>query len=341
MNHAKRGVDAFRDDFVSLEWVTNEFKESNNKGAKREIPKIKNIPLYREIINCHVKRRITQEPDVKKHINIPVATINNEYIEWDNDHLAYYLKVAEDFAQWYLKHRKESAKKGKKTNLVAVLARIKAVETAASIPQKEIKKFSVFMPTKGLTSKQQHAIDYLQDMVEQGHKSILYAKNPKTLEILGNALNKVNIEYTMMHGGIGINERTEALNNEFRYGSKPCLLATLGVVQKGLNIPQANRVYCYDTDWTDKTMKQAIARVLRPQQKRDVIVTIGHLIGSIDEYKHQMVEFKSDAINAGLDWGAAKTGMRKFIHMDTILFKFCEGLAELRGIEHKELRKIA
>jgi hypothetical protein len=38
-----RGIDSFRDDYVVLEWATNEFTDNLRGGAKREIPKINNV----------------------------------------------------------------------------------------------------------------------------------------------------------------------------------------------------------------------------------------------------------------------------------------------------------
>ena len=52
MNFAKRGVDAFRSDYVSLEWITNEFKEDMQSGAKREIPRIANLPKFGRRLRC-------------------------------------------------------------------------------------------------------------------------------------------------------------------------------------------------------------------------------------------------------------------------------------------------
>ncbi|WP_053572753.1 SNF2-related protein [Caballeronia cordobensis] len=61
VEYAMRGVDRFRDDFVVLEWVTWQFAESLQDGAKREVPKIGNLHLYRAMLAPHIKRRLHQD----------------------------------------------------------------------------------------------------------------------------------------------------------------------------------------------------------------------------------------------------------------------------------------
>ena len=94
-------MDRFRDDYVTLEWVTNEFSEQLQEGAKREVPAIANLPKYREMVSTLVKRRTTDEPMVSAYVRIPVPTERDVIVEWDKEHLAFYLKVAEEFYGWY------------------------------------------------------------------------------------------------------------------------------------------------------------------------------------------------------------------------------------------------
>lgn len=46
---------------ISYQWVTNEFAESLQTGAKREIPRIVDLPRYRTMLTPHVKRRLAAE----------------------------------------------------------------------------------------------------------------------------------------------------------------------------------------------------------------------------------------------------------------------------------------
>jgi hypothetical protein len=333
MQYAQRGIDAFREEFVTLEWCTNEFSEDLKSGAKREVPKIANLDAYRKAIAPHVKRRLVKEPEVAKFVNIKDPIETKIIVPWDNAHLLHYLTVAEDFAAWYTNLRERAGQRG--NNLIAILARIQAVHFAANYPQaiREGHK-----PFTGLTSKQLAAINKVVELTAQGHKTILYAHNPGTIELLSRELNKRGVDNMTLHGGKPIARRTKELNERFRFGECPNLLASLGCVQAGLNLWQADRGLFYDRDWAAKTEMQALRRMLRPQQKRDVVAYYLELPGSIDSYQDQMVSFKKATACAGIDWCTPENDDVEFLHLDTVLGRFCADIANLRGVERHKLR---
>ncbi len=328
------GVDRVREAFVTLEWVTNEFKDDLTTGAKREVPKLRNLPAYRAALAHHVKRRLAQEPEVAVNFRVPVPTRTVSEIDWDPAHLAHYLRVAAEFRQWYLQGQNGSRHR----NLVALLARIQAVQLAAALPQRR-SDTSPFVYDGGLTSKQRFAVDRLADLAAAGHKSIAFAEWPDLLDLVAGALARRGVESVVLHGGRPIAERVQDLNGRFRSGPVPILLASLGVAQKGLNIPEADRVLFLTRAWTAKTEDQAEGRVLRPQQQRPVVTEFLELRGSIDAYQRQMVEHKRDAITAGLDWGTPELADVDFLHLDTILGRFVDDLAQLIGCRRCDVRE--
>lgn len=337
MYASKRGTDAFRDDFIVTEWCTNEFKEDNTNGAKREVPKIANLSKYRAALSCHVKRRVSQEPEVAAHIKIPVPTKKVTTVSWDNKHLNHYLEVGEEFITWYNNAHKDAGRRGVRMNLVAVLARIQALEFACNLPQRGHNHFKYF---GRLTSKQKYAISRVQQLIKQGKKIILYAENPELLQLLHAELAKHNIDALLFHGGININKRTKLLDQQFRFGNKcQVMLASLGVTQNGLNIPQANYVLFYDRAWDCTTENQAGARVLRPQQLSDVDFEYLHIEGSIDEYKAQMVAHKQDSIHAGVDWATPELSTVEFLHLDTLLGRFVNDLTKKLKLTRTQLKE--
>lgn len=333
--YMERGVDRFRDRHVAFEWVTREFEDELQKGAKREVPKIVRLDEYRAALAPHVKRRVTDEPEVARHVAIPTPERSVIEIEWDERHLAYYLAVAEDFAEVYRQMYRDAERAGRNVNLVAVLARINAVRMACNYPQRDIRGFGRFT---GVTTKQRYAADRLAELAANGHKSILYADNPGCLAVIAAALEARETPCVLFHGGLPIKQRTREMNKRFRFGDCPVLLSTLSVGQKGLNIPQADRVLFYNRAWNAKTEEQAGRRVLRPQQPGPVAFEYLHLRGSIDGYQAQMVRWKAETSHTGLDYGAPTLDDEPFLHMDALLGQFCSDLAQLRGCERHELR---
>ncbi|MDD2765595.1 MAG: C-terminal helicase domain-containing protein [Opitutaceae bacterium] len=307
------------------------------EGAKREVPKIKDLAAYRALLAPLVKRRVAQEPAVAAYVTIPVPTEEVITAEWDERHLKHYLTVAAEFHHWFMEAKAMAGQRRQNVNLIALLARIGAVEAALNTPEQGSKQVHAY--TGGLTSKQRLAIERCVHHVADGHKVILFVRSPASAELFARQLRRRGIDCAVMHGGVSQKERTRALRDDFRLGQVPMLVATLGVAQTGLNIPEADRVIFYGRDWTSKTERQAKARVLRPQQKRPVLVEYLHLPGSLDDYMAQMVAFKGNAADAGLDWASPEFDDVEFLHLDTLLGRFCEQLAALPGCKPHELRE--
>jgi len=331
--HADCGIKAFREKFVTTEWVTREFEDTLVEGAKREIPRINNLEAYRAMLAPHVKRRIVEEPDVTRYVQIPKETREIVELPWDDAHLAYYIQIAEEFASWYANAMRQE---GKKSNLIAILAKIRAVSFASDYPQHGVEGFGSYL---ALTSKQRWVLDELEQLALAGKKTVLYAENPGQIDMLHRHLQNRGVDAVKFHGGIPIKTRTTELNRRFRHGDCPTLLATLGVTQKGLNLWQAEEEILLSRSWSATVEEQAIHRLLRPQQKKNVRVRYVHLPGGIDVYKDQLVSFKRDSARAGLDWGTPETSDVAFLHLNTVIGRFAQDIAKLHGVESYDLKE--
>lgn len=331
-----RGIDQFRDDFVVLEWATNEFKDDLRQGAKREIPKINNVVKFRDWTAAFVQRRLRNEPEVEPFAGCPRPVPVTRTIKWDEAHLRHYLKPAVNFSEWFEDHKRERNLEGKGVNFIAVLARINAVIQAANQPHaSDAGAGTRYHP---LTSKQRFAIDRLVELAAQGKKTILYATSPKLLERLERELAERGVEAVLFTGKDSIPARTKRLDERFRFGPAPVLLASLGVSQRGLNLEQASHIIFFNRDWTADAEAQAIARTTRPDQKEQVVVEYLHIIACIDEYMAQVVEWKTAAADSGLDWGDGATESEVFMHMDGILEAFCRSTMGMSANDvHREL----
>jgi len=326
--HTVRGAQAFSDDFVTLEWAVNEFKDGLEEGAKREIPKIKNVPLYRSWCDNFVKRRVRQEPEVKKHITINEAIYNApEIIEWDAPHWSHYYAVATEFASWFSNHQRKQNDNQKRINLVAVLAEIEAVNRAANAPhiRNEESKSAWKHTYSPLTSKQRWTIAKVRALIAAGRKPLVFAQSPDVLQRLGIELTNAGLKPMLFTGKQTISQRVHELT-EFR--AKPdsvdVMLVSYGCGMDGLNLPQFDSVILYNGSWSYRTISQAVARLLRPEQQQQVEVHQAHLRGSIDEYQAQIQSFKKNAMSSGIDY--QEQDQSDFLHLDHIFYQFVEDL---------------
>lgn len=327
-----RGVNAFIANHVVLEWATHEFKDTLSTGAKREIPQINNLPLFRSWLAPNVQRRTKYEPEVEPYAGCPKPSHNTLTLKWDNAHLKHYLKCALEFSEWYIAERKSA--EGKHMNLIEVLARIRTVINACDNPAFPSKDFPLaYSPT---TSKERWAIDRLTQLSNDGVKTIIYVTSPSEAERLGRLLENQNIESVIFHGKKSIKNRVQALDEEFRFGTKNILISTW-VGQRGLNIPEGKHVIMYSRNWSGNTEDQAIERTQRPEQDQSVMIEYPHLEGSINEYMAQVVEWKLAASDEGLDWGDGATESEVFFHMDHILYQFAKdtlGMSPRDALKH-------
>lgn len=330
--HTVRGAQAFADDFVTLEWAVHQFRDGLEEGAKREVPKIKNVPRYRTWSDAFVKRRVRQEPEVAEVISIQEAVYNKpEVIGWDNGHWAHYMKVATEFAAWFTNHQRKQSLDGKALNLVAVLAEIEAVNRAANCPHiRNVESETTWKETYfPLTSKQRWAIEKVKSLKAAGRKPLLFAQSPDVLERLSSELAKAGVKTLLFTGRQSIAQRTAALN-EFRANtdSVDVMLASFGAGMDGLNLPQLSDVVLYNGSWSYRTQSQAVARLLRPEQLNTVVVHQAHLAGSIDIYQAQIQRFKKNAMASGIDY--QEQDQSEFLHIDHILQQFVSEIETVR-----------
>lgn len=324
MQASRRGTDVFAERFVTIEWAVREFTEDLREGAKREIPRLRNVSLFREAIAPHILRRVHHEPEVAAHINIPVPTRTHHLLDWDYAHLAAYIDAAENFANWYRDAAEKAGKKGNKVNMIALLARIYAVFATANVPERLTEgPGSGF---RGLTTKDRKAIELATRFTAEGKKSVIFASSPETLAKLAHQFAKASIETVTYDGTIPIGRRTKMIK-AWKKGPVPVLLASYGAAQLGLNWAQGCRVIAYNREWSPRTEEQAFARVLRPQQINTVEIHYLELKGSIDLYMRQLVEHKDSAAAAGIDYEDQMVE-EDFLHLDTIIGRFVEGMAK-------------
>ncbi|MDR5762979.1 SNF2-related protein [Caballeronia sp. LZ035] len=332
VEYAMRGVDRFRDDFVVLEWVTWQFAESLQDGAKREVPKIGNLHRYRAMLAPHIKRRLVAEPEVSRYIQIEPPDFEVETVEWDRGHLAAYLRAADEFADWYRQSRGDS----KACNLVTILARIRAVHFAANFPQFGMEGVE---HVGGLTSKQRAVVERMRAIAAEGKQAIVFAENPGVLDLLAQELDSHGVQTVPFHGEIPIKRRVADKDKRFLTGLATGLMATKASGRAGYNLPNADYILFYDRSWTWRIEYQAMRRALRWNRKGVLKVLYFHLPGSIDEYQDQMVAHKRDATQAGLDWATPELEDATFLHMDSLLDRFVDDLALLADRTTGDMRK--
>lgn len=330
MEKAIRGVEAFTERHVTITWSTNQFTEELTDGAKREVPRIKNIDDFRELADRFIKRRVHGEPEVVKHVTMPVPKINEPItVDWDFDHLQVFVDTAQNYAQWFREHERQRGMEGKNVNLAAVLQQVNSIVNATNTPFKIGKSYQGKL-IHSLTSKMRAAIERMAQYAESKCKPIMFAHSPALLLKLAPELEKKGFKVIVIHGQMTMKARAQLLA-QFKADTtgKAMALLSIGCCNDGLNLPEADRVLFYDRDWEARREAQAIARVLRPEQTNEVEVDFLRLPGSIDVYQEQIIDWKQTTCRAGLDYGDDYQD-EEFYHHAHFIYEFIESVPNLR-----------
>jgi len=339
MANSRRGVDVFIDRHVTTTWYTSEWRENGGRdGARRQVPHLRDVEGFRDLIAPHVLRRVPQEPDVCRYVKLPEATVVEHQLDFDPEHLSRYLCIAMEFASWYRESKRRADEAGRGLNLVTVLARIRAVQDATNVPDRAI---GCWPADHRLTSKDRRALALIEQFHREGRSTILFANSPLTLQRLERECARRGIAAIPFHGGSSIAARTRASRRARDANTPGVQLTSFGCGTRGHNWHFASRTIFYDECWTPDTIEQAGRRVLRPEQTSDVESHRLRITGSIDDYQRMMCDMKAEAVTAGLDYGEQTTGPEEFLHMDTILSRFCDDLATRWGVDRTEARERA
>ncbi|MBE1299796.1 MAG: hypothetical protein GJ680_07805 [Alteromonadaceae bacterium] len=317
---ASTGIAKFAEDFVELEWSVNEFRDTLEQGAKREVPRINNVELFREWLQGNLQRRLRDEPEFSPYASCPAPVYDPVSIKWDEDHFYHHLKAFVHFQTWFEQYKKSLDLTGQQGNLYAILAKLRGVDDATNRPHvSDVGASCFYLP---VTSKQRACVKTVKAEIENGRKTIVFGNSPDVMKRLCSLAKEEGIENAQVYIGDNPPKQRAKIIKTFREGQCGVLFLSFGCGDKGLNLPQAKTVLLYDRSYSHETENQAIARTQRPDQTDAVLVKHMHLDGSIDSYKAQMVEFKAGASSAGLDYG--ENVDTDFYHIEHFINEFVE-----------------
>jgi non-specific serine/threonine protein kinase len=111
----------------------------------------------------------------------------------------------------------------------------------------------------------------------------------------------------VIHGGVGGKQRTEAVSRFNSDEYVPFMVLSLKAGGASLNLTAANHVILFDRWWNPAVENQAVNRIFRAGQAKNVIVHKFITKGSVEEKIDQMIEAgvgpaNSISESAGENW---------------------------------------
>ncbi|KAI2471028.1 P-loop containing nucleoside triphosphate hydrolase protein [Annulohypoxylon bovei var. microspora] len=139
-------------------------------------------------------------------------------------------------------------------------------------------------------------------------KSVIFSTWTGMLDRIGKALSDNAFEYQRLDGTKSLAQRRHALEDFRANPSCTVLLASLGSAAVGLDLTMATRVHLMEPGWNPLLEQQAIDRIHRLGQDREVVATRYIMSGpdSIDQYIRRRQERKLNLIAMSLEESEAR-----------------------------------
>lgn len=132
----------------------------------------------------------------------------------------------------------------------------------------------------------------LKTLFENGHRALIFVQFVETLMLLSDYATYRGWEYCSFYGTITQVEREKEITRFNENPSIPLFFLTTHSGGLGINLSSADTVILYDSDWNPQQDIQAMDRVHRIGQKKNVAVYQLITLNSIDVHLLKIAEEK-------------------------------------------------
>lgn len=149
---------------------------------------------------------------------------------------------------------------------------------------------------EGVTSaKREYLVERLPELLAGGHRVLVFSQFTGYLKSIARALNEKGIDHLYLDGST--RNRAEVIE-AFRAGAAPVFLISLKAGGFGLNLTEADHVFIMDPWWNPAAEQQAVDRIHRIGQEREVHVYRLVAEGTIEEKVMQLKASKAALFDA-------------------------------------------
>ncbi|WP_113904801.1 DEAD/DEAH box helicase [Brevibacterium celere] len=152
------------------------------------------------------------------------------------------------------------------------------------------------------SSKLSALLERLDDIIAEGHRSIVFSQFTSFLDNVGEELDRRGIPYVVLDGST--RNRGQVVD-QFRKGTAPVFLISLKAGGFGLTLTEADYVFLMDPWWNPAAENQAIDRAHRIGQTKSVMVYRYVAEGTIEEKVLALQRKKSELFDLLMNDGQA------------------------------------
>ena len=234
----------------SLDDFTHQYASPIQHGADKEATEA----LRRKIFPFMLRRL---KKDVLKEL--PDRMEQTLYVEMESDHQRFY----EERRQYYQQAIQQSIKsQGLEKSQMMMFQALSELRRIASVPE-SLSDGAIASPKIPLLCEQ------VEEAVAGGHKVVIFFNFIAGIELVGERLTELGIDYATMTGST--RDRRAVIERFQNDAGCRALLMTLKTGGVGLNLTVADTVYIFEPWWNKAAEEQAINRLHRIGQKAKVM----------------------------------------------------------------------
>jgi len=164
-------------------------------------------------------------------------------------------------------------------------------------------------------------IETVEEVLDGGHKVLVFSAFASMLKIMRTALDRRNIVYGYLDGSTKDRDRQAEVERFMRDDGPPVFLCSLKAGGVGLTLTAADYVVLYDPWWNPAVERQAIDRTHRIGQTRPVTAYRMVTAGSVEEKIRALAERKTALSKAVVK---ADSAVAKTLTRDDLAFLFSD-----------------
>ena len=177
-------------------------------------------------------------------------------------------------------------KKEQSKDRIQILAEITRLRKLAA-------NFELSEAFKEQSSKSKAVLDKVQELLENGHKALIFSQFVTHLNIFENYFKEQGLSYTRLDGSMSHEHRQQAVEI-FNGGQRDLMLISLKAGGFGLNLTTADFIIHLDPWWNPAVEDQASGRALRIGQTKKVNIVRFITEDSIEDEILKLHEHKRD-----------------------------------------------
>jgi superfamily II DNA or RNA helicase len=139
------------------------------------------------------------------------------------------------------------------------------------------------------------AVGLLRQFTSERLKTLVFSRSKRLLDIMASLLAARSLSFVRIDGDVAVDKRSKIVSTFNTNPNIPICLITAQVGGVGLTFQSASRVLLLDPSWNPAVDAQAVDRVHRIGQTRDVVICRLITCGTVDEMIYRNQVFKTMA----------------------------------------------